>query len=186
MTQEEFNTFEENLQMQLLKVSTSLGLLDGTLLASDDIDCKWKEFAPEYMVDAVKNYNDYPYFTLACAGYAGAAVAKWWDEDWGRHHNAEFKALQGPRGFDDMDDNIAVNLLGYALDSADAGVLRSTFECLTQQAVTFIRHSQIEAGTADALRALERTAYIIYRLGAAIELKKLGYRFQAVNTTRFS
>lgn len=186
MTNEEFNTFEANLQDTLLRVCTSLGMLDGTLLSSDDLDGKWKEFAPEYMVDAVKNVNDYPDFTLACAGYAGLAVAKWWDEDWGRHHGAEFKALQGPRGFDDMDDNITVNILGLPLDSAEAGVLRSTFECLTQQAWNFLRHSQVERGTADALKAFARAAYVIFRIGAAIQLKKMGYRYQAINTARFS
>lgn len=186
MTTEEFDKFEEKLQNELLKVASSLGMLDSILLASDDIDCKWKEFAAEYMVGAVKNINDYPEFTFACAAYAGMAVAKWWDEDWGKHHSALFSELQGQRGFDDMDDFICEKILGYEISSTEAGVLRKTMECLSTQCWTFINHSSVEKGTADALHALARAAYVMYRIGAAIQLKKLGYRFQAVTTSRFS
>ena len=181
MTDEEFDTFESGLENALLMVCTSLGMLDGTLLATDDIDSKWKDLVPGYMADAVRNVNEYPDFTLACAGYAGTAVARWWDEDWGRHHGASLRDMQGERGFDDMDDYITVSILGYPLDSVEAGRLRSTMECLTRQAWNFINHSGVERGTADALTALSRSAFVIYRIGAAIELKRLGYRFEKVS-----
>ena len=176
MTIEELNRIEEQLQEGLLKISSGLGLLDGTLLQSDDLEGKWKEWAPEYMALAVKEINEYPEFTLACAAYAGTAAAKWWDEDWGRHHGEPFASLLGKRGFDDMDDHISNDILGYAPDSTEAGVLRSAFECLSSQAWSFLNHSAVERGTKDAFYALSRAANVLFRLGAAIELKKLGYR----------
>ena len=74
------DTYESNLLNELLKTCTSLGMLDGELLNSEDIDYKWKEWAPEYIAEALPEVNSYPEFAMACAGYAGMAVAKWWDE----------------------------------------------------------------------------------------------------------
>jgi len=185
MTNTEFDTFEANLLNELMKVARSLGMLGDTLLASDDIDDKWKEYAPEYMADAVKNVNSYPEFSIACAGYVGMAIAKWWDEDWGRHHSAKFASLLGDRGFDNMDDHIMVDILGHELGSTDAAVLVKTMEVLAQTTWNYIRHSSVEAGTADAFNALARACRCLYRIGAAIILKKLGYRFQAVNLNQY-
>lgn len=178
---ERFDRFEADLEKQLLQMCTGLGMLGGTLLASDDIDEKWREFAPEYMADAVKNVAEYPEFSVACAAYAGMAVAHWWDEDWGPHHSCALGALQGPRGFDDMDDNIVVNILGFALDSKEAGLIKSTVEALATGLWNFIGRSGIERGTADAFQAFARSCKVMYRIGAALELKRLGYRFQAVD-----
>ena len=77
-----YETYEENLLREMLRMCTSLGMLDGELLASEDIDQKWKEWAPEYIAEALPEVNSYPEFAIACAGYAGMAAAQWWDEDW--------------------------------------------------------------------------------------------------------
>ncbi len=150
-------------------------MLDGTLLSSEDIDYKWKEFAPEYMMDAVKNVNDYPEFAVACAGYAGMAVARWWDEDWGRHHSAKFAALLGSRGFDNMDDHILVDILGRKTDD----MIVKMMECLSRTCWNYIRHSSVEPGTKEAFYALECACRCMFRVGASMELKSLGYRYQA-------
>ena len=57
---EYLDNFEAHLLEDMIRVCTSFGMLDGTLLESDDINAKWKEFAPEYMADAVPNINDFP------------------------------------------------------------------------------------------------------------------------------
>ena len=64
---EYFDTFENNLLTELLKRCTSQGLLEGTLLASEDIDERWKVYAPEYMADAVPQIADYPTVSVAWA-----------------------------------------------------------------------------------------------------------------------
>ena len=139
-----YETYEENLLREMLRMCTSLGMLDGDLLRSDDIDQKWKEWAPEYIAEALPEVNQYPEFAIACAGYAGMAAAQWWDEDWGRHHGAKYETLHGPRGFDDMDEFIVRNILGLALDSTDAKQIMNILLCCAQKATTFIQHEQID------------------------------------------
>ena len=176
-----FDTYENNLQQEILRVCTSLGMLDGELLNSEDIDQKWKEWAPEYIAEALPEVNSYPEFAIACAGYAGMAVAQWWDQDWGRHHSAAYESLHGPRGFDDMDEHIVQNVLGLSLDSVEAKQIVNILLCCSQKAVDFIRHEQIEAQTVKAFHIFARTVKVMFRTGAALQLKRLGYKFHKVD-----
>lgn len=179
-----FDTYEDNLQQEMLRVCTSLGMLDGELLSSEDIDNKWKEWAPEYIAEALPEVNSYPEFAIACAGYAGMAVAQWWDSDWGRYHSKGYETLHGPRGFDDMDEHIVMNILGHKLDSTEAEQIVNILLCCAQKAVDFIRHEQIEHQTVKAFHIFARTAKVLYRTGAAIQLRRLGYKFHKVDMTR--
>jgi hypothetical protein len=179
-----FDTYENNLQQEILKVCTSLGMLDGDLLNSEDIDLKWKEWAPEYIAEALPEVNTYPEFAIACAGYAGMAVAQWWDEDWGRHHSEGYESLHGTRGFDDMDEHIVQNILGLSLDSVEAKQIMNILLCCAQKAVDFIRHEQIEAQTVKAFHIFARTVKVMFRTGAALQLKRLGYKFHKVDLSR--
>ena len=179
-----YETYEENLLREMLRMCTSLGMLDGDLLRSDDIDQKWKEWAPEYIAEALPEVNQYPEFAIACAGYAGMAAAQWWDEDWGRHHGAKYETLHGPRGFDDMDEFIVKNILGLALDSTDAKQIMNILLCCAQKATTFIQHEHIESQTVKAFHIFARTVQVMYRIGAALQLKRLGYKFHKVDLSR--
>jgi len=179
-----YETYEENLLREMLRMCTSLGMLDGDLLRSDDIDQKWKEWAPEYIAEALPEVNQYPEFAIACAGYAGMAAAQWWDEDWGRHHGAKYETLHGPRGFVDMDEFLVRNILGLALDSTDAKQIMNILLCCAQKATTFIQHEHIEAQTVKAFHIFARTVQVMYRIGAALQLKRLGYKFHKVDLSR--
>ena len=179
-----YEAYEEKLQQEILKMCKSLGMLDNELLSSEDIDQKWKEWAPEYIAEALPEVNSYPEFAIACAGYAGMAVAQWWDEDWGRHHGAEYESLHGTRGFDDMDEHIVQNILKLDLNSSEAKQLMNILLCCAQKAVTFIRHEQIEAQTVKAFHIFARTVKVMFRTGAAIQLRRLGYKFHKVNLDR--
>lgn len=170
--------FEARLTDGLLRLCTSFGMLDGILLESEDINAKWKEFAPEYMADAVPNISEFPEAAIGWAGYIGLATAKWWDEDWGKHHNEKYSSLLGPRGFDDMDEHIMENILGLERGSADAGVISKTLLCCVQSAIDRIRHENIEAQSVLAFHAFARSARVLFRIGAAVELKRKGYRYQ--------
>ena len=179
-----YEAYEENLQREILRMCTSLGMLDGELLSSEDIDQKWKEWAPEYIAEALPEVNSYPEFAIACAGYAGMAVAQWWDQDWGRHHGAKYESLHGSRGFDDMDEYIVQNILGLKLESTEAKQIVNILLCCAQKAVDFVRHEQIEAQTVKAFHIFARTVKVLYRTGAAIQLRRLGYKFHKVNLGR--
>lgn len=179
-----YEAYEANLLRELMKMCTSLGMLDGELPASEDIDGKWKEWAPDYIAEALPEVNSYPEFAIACAGYAGMAVAQWWDQDWGRHHGAAYASLHGPRGFDDMDEHIVQHILGYTLDSPEAKQIMNMLLCCAQKAVTFIQHEHIEAQTVKAFHIFARTVKVMYRIGAALQLRRLGYKFHKVDLNR--
>ncbi len=179
-----YDTYEENLQREILRMCTSLGMLDGELLASEDIDGKWKEWAPEYIAEALPEVNSYPDFAIACAGYAGMAAANWWDTDWGRNHGNAYNTLHGPRGFDDMDEHIVQNILGLTLDSIEAKQIMNILLCCAQKAATFIQHEQIEHQTVKAFHIFARTVRVMFKTGAALELKRLGYKFHKVDLNK--
>ena len=128
--------------------------------------------------------NSYPEFAIACAGYAGMAVAQWWDQDWGRHHNAKYETLHGPRGFDDMDEYIVQNILGLPLESVDAKQIMNILLCCAQKATTFIQHEHIEHQTVKAFHIFARTVKVMFRVGAALQLKRLGYKFHKVDVSK--
>ena len=188
MTMEEntqyYDTYEENLLREVLRMCTSLGMLDGEIRASEDIDQKWKEWAPEYIAEALPEVNTYPDFAIACAGYAGMAVAHMWDADWGRNHSTKYESLHGPRGFDDMDEHIVQNILGLSLDSVEAKQIMNILLCCAQKATTFIQHEHIEAQTVKAFHIFARTVQVMFRIGAALQLKRLGYKFHKVDLSR--
>lgn len=181
-----YDKFEATLEMNLLNQCSSLGLLDGTLLSSEDLDARWREIAPEYMADAVPQLNDYPAAAIAWAGYVGMAIAHRWDEDWMQYSSEPYKALYGERGFDDMDENIVQKILGLSLDSPEALRLEEVMRGCAQTAITQIRHEQIEGQTTRAFYVFARTARVMFRIGAALELKRLGYHFEKLDTTPIS
>lgn len=176
-----YDSYEANLQNEIIRMCTSLGMLDGELLSSEDIDHKWKEWAPEYIAEALPEVNSYPEFAIACAGYAGMAVAQWWDTDWGRNHSNAYDTLHGARGFDDMDEHIVQNILGLPLDSVEAKQIMNILLCCAQKAVSFIQHEQIEHQTVKAFHIFARTVRVMYKTGAALQLKRLGYKFHKVD-----
>lgn len=181
-----YDAYEENLLNELIRTCSSLGMLDSQLLNSEDIDLKWKEWAPEYIAEALPEVNSYPEFAIACAGYAGMAVAKWWDEDWGRHHGTKYESLHGPRGFDDMDEFIVSNILGHELNSSEAKQLMNILLVCAQKAVNFIQHEHIESQTVKAFHIFARTVKVMYRIGAAIQLHRLGYRLHKVDMNQLN
>lgn len=176
-----YNEYEERLQIELLKLCTSHGMLEGTLLASDDIDERWNDYASHYMADSVSQINTFPAAAIAWAGYVGMAVAHRWDEDWEQYAEEEYDALHGERGFDDMDEHIVQNILGLALESEEAAKIEDTMRSCAHTAMTLIRREQVEGQSTKAFYIFARTAKVLYRIGAALELRRLGYRFEKVN-----
>lgn len=177
---EYFDTFEQNLLLELLKLCTSHGMLEGTLLSSEDIDARWKEYAPEYMADAVPQVNAYPAAAIAWAGYVGMAVAHWWDGAWEEKSSAPYTELHGPQGFDDMDEHIVQDILGLPLDGEENRRIEEMMRRAAHTAMTLIRREDTEAQTTKAFYLFARTARTLFRIGAALELKRLGYKFEKV------
>ena len=166
--------YSNDLTASLLEICTDTGLLKGTLLSSPDIDEAWLRYAPSFYGDAVRNFNAYPEFCLGCAGFLGMAVAFLWDRDWSRYMDAAYSYFQGERGFDDMDDHIADTILQDRRHSVPA------MQSCAANAYHFLLREYPEPGTAEAYRMFLATAEVMFRIGAAIELCHLGYKFEKV------
>ena len=178
---EYFDTFENNLLQELMKLCTSHKMLEGTLLASEDIDARWKEYAPEYMGDAVPQVNAFPAAAIAWAGYVGMAVAHRWDENWEQYATEPYSALHGEQGFDDMDENILQNVLHLSLEDEASQKIEDMMRRCANTAMTFIRREDTEAQSTKAFYIFARTTRALFRIGAAMELHRLGYKFEKVN-----
>lgn len=179
---EYLDDFEEKLLIKLLELCTSRKMLGGELLASEDIDLKWKEIAPEYMADSVRELNDYPSVAIAWAAYVGMAIAELWDRDWSAGQALPYSQLHGKQGFDDMDENILTTVLGIELGSAEATEIEDTLRSCATLAISLIRREEIEAQTTSAFYVFSRTARVMFRIGASIRLHQLGYKFEKVQT----
>ena len=174
-------SFENRMMNELLKLCTQYKVLEGTLLSTEDIDARWHDIAPEYVADAVPNIADYPTVAIAWAGYVGMAIAHQWDENWAAHCKDGYKSLYGQAGFDDMDENIVQNVIGFHLESQEAKKIEEMMRRLGETALTLIRRENIEPQSPMAFHAYARAIKVMYRIGAAIELKRLGYKFEQVN-----
>ena len=173
-------SFESRITDELLRLCKQYGVLDGTLLASDDITARWDVLAPEYMADAVPNIADYPTVAVAWAGYIGMAVAHQWDGDWETFSKAEYKSYYGAQGFDDMDEHIVRDIIGFHLESREAKGIEDMMRRLGETAVTLIRRERIEPQSPMAFHVYARVVKVMFRIGAAMELKRLGYKFEEV------
>lgn len=169
--------YKDELSAYLVDACTGNGLLKGTLLSSPDIDGAWLRYATSFYGDAVRNFNGYPEYCLACAGYLGMAVAHLWDKDWARYMESPYSFFQGERGFDDMDDHITGVILKESKHSVKA------MQSVSANAYHFLMKEGPEPGTAEAYKLFLATVEVAYKVGSAIELCRLGYRFEKVNLT---
>lgn len=172
------DNFEEKIRKSLLKIATDHGALEGKLLESDDMKEYWKKIEPNYMADAVPQIADYPNVSVAWATYLGMAVAYCWDTDWKTFSNAKYEQFYGDQGFDNMDDHIVKDILGIALDSDEAKSIVSLIQSLAYEAISLIRHEQIEPQSKMAFYAFARACNAMFAIGCALELKRLGYKFE--------
>lgn len=170
--------FEDKLQNELLRLCTNYKMLDGVLLVTDDITDKWKELGPEYMADAVGQIAEYPTVAVAWASYLGMALASAWDTDFDMFKAIKYQSFYGDEGFDNMDEYIVKTILGIPLESDDAKAIENTIRSCAKSAIAYIRHEQVEPQSQRAFHIFARTVKVMYKIGASIELKRLGYKFE--------
>ncbi len=166
--------YESQLETHLLEYANKTELLKGMLLNSEDIDSKWDTFIEPFLADAVKEFNSYPEYVLACAGYLGMAVAYLWDTDWEQYSDKPYSFYQSERGFDDMDDYINDHIIKDSEFSVQA------MQNCSYAAYHFLMRYKIEAGSIAAYKCFVATVSVMYRIGAAIQLKRMGYKFERI------
>lgn len=172
--------YEQDLMQNLLRMLTSMKMLTGQLLSTPDITEKWEQVAPPYLADAVKEIAKYPTVSLGWAMYLGMAMARYWDGDWDFYRDKEniYEYIRDIRGFDYMDEVVRANILGLEGQAFDD--MEKVVQSCAQQALAQIRHEQIEPQSPMAFHVYVRSIKVLYELGAAIELKALGYKFESI------
>ncbi len=143
-----------------------------------DIEACWKSVAEAYLPDGVPEYQNYPLASLGWMMYVGMAVAKLWDTDWERYSKEEnlYTMLRDKRGYDAMDEAIAEDVLRVGKPEQEA-IAKLVMHC-AQTAYDIISHAGIEPSTPEAYVAFVDALHALYRIGAATELYRLGYRMQ--------
>lgn len=170
--------FEEKIRKSLLKLATDNGELKGKLLESDDLKEFWHRIEPNYMADAVPQIAQWPTVSVAWALYLGLGAAYYWDSDWATYSHTAYETFYGDQGFDNMDDHIVRDILGLPLESNEAKHIVGLVQTLAQETVDMIRHEQIEPQSKIAFYAFARACDAMFAIGCAIELHRLGYKFE--------
>lgn len=177
---EYLDEYEQKLMQQMLRLATSMELLNGQLLETPDIADKWETIAQSYLPDGVKEIANYPTVAIGWMMYVGMAVAKYWDEDWeiyGQVPNL-YEYIRDKRGFDYLDEVVRGEIL--MLKDDDYTHMEKVVQGFAQQVLNQIRHENIEPQSPMAFHVYVRSIKVLYQIGAAIELKALGYKFEMV------
>lgn len=169
------NEFARTLQKDLYNYLLSLNKVDAHLPDTPDIEEKWLPIANAYMPDAVREFNKYPTVVFGWMMYIGMAVAKYWDEDWELYNKVEnlYLYLRNRIDFDHMDDYIREKVL--CLNTEQAQTLQSIVGECAARTNNILQHFPITPGSEDAYRAVVTALHQLYSLGAAIQLKSMGY-----------
>lgn len=179
-TIEYLNAYEQRLMQDVLRLCRDLKLLDNRLLETPDITDKWHDMAPEYVADAIKEFAKYPTVSLGWAMYIGMAVARYWDDDWAIYAALPnlYLHIRDKRGFDYLDEVVRGDILGLKGEAflTCEDQVRSCAQLVLDQ----MRHEQIEPGSVMAFHVFARSIKVLYKIGAAVELRQLGYNLVAV------
>lgn len=175
--------YEAELIQKLLRVAESLRFGSGQLYETEDLNNVWNTIAPQYMVDAVPNITGYPTVAIAWAGYIGMGLAHLWDNDWTKVENTKdiYEMLKSPRGFDEMDEYIVEDIMGYLLESNTAHGFESLMRSLSQAALAQIRHEEIEPQSVLAFHVFAKTVKVMFKIGVSCELYRLGYKWTKIS-----
>lgn len=154
--------------------------IDERMPDAPDIEEKWEEIAQAYMPDGIREYTQYPNVSLGWMMYIGMAVACFWDKDWETYSILDnlYTYLRDKRGFDDMDEFVREDVLGLTGKSFD-DMEKLVGECAARTN-SLLRHQPIEPGTKEAFQAYVSSLHQLYLMGAAIWLKRMGYKMTAI------
>lgn len=175
-----YQEYEKKLKMLLLHFCTSKQWLGKQLLEVEELDAKWEEMAPEYMVNALPEIAKYPHVALAWAGYLGMGLAACWDTKWSMYaENTQlYQQWVAARGFDEMDEYITEDILKIRLDSPAGEALVNKWQAIAQFVLDVIRKEQIEPQSKGAFHIYARSVKLIFKFGVALELYHRGYKYE--------
>lgn len=180
LDQEYLKAFEEKVTKSIVGICSEFKLLEGQSLYVEELDEKWKDIAPEYMVDAVPQVQEYPEVSIIWAAYTGMGMAALWDKDWAKYQKSEnlYREFERVRGFDYMDEYICEILLGMDLKGQNFKLQENVLRACAKSALNLIRHEGIEPQTVEAFHIYSRAVHAFYLVGISIALKRIGYHYE--------
>ncbi|MBM0143929.1 hypothetical protein [Segatella copri] len=163
--------FKQDLHMYL----AGKNRVDNQLPDAPDIEEQWAKIGEAYLPDAMREFTKYPTVALGWIMFVGMAVAKYWDEDWELYSKVEnlYTYLRDRIDFDHMDDHILDNVL--LLDENEHKATSALVAECAARTYTLLIHQGYEPGTEAAFRGFIAALHQMYLMGAAIQLKALGY-----------
>ena len=195
------NEFEDKLHEDLHQFLLSMKEVDERLPECPDVEDKWEPIAKAYIPDGIREFQDFPSASLGWMMYIGMAVAKLWDTEWevmeqreqsdacinsaeSRQNSTEgqiysnlddlYAYLRDKRGYDSMDEYIREEVL--QLTGVDYTVLEKLVGECASRVYNALMHQRIEPGTKEAFNAYVSCLHQLYLMGAAMQLKRMGYR----------
>lgn len=175
---EYLDKYENNLRNSLHTYLKAKDEVDEMLPDAPDIEAQWEAIGRSYLEDGVREFVGYPTVSLGWMMYVGMGVAKMWDEDWEKYSAVDdlYLLMRTPRGFDYMDEHVrekVLNLTGEAYTSTEKLV-----GDVATIALRAIQHEQFEPGSALAFHAYVRSIKQLYLMGAAVQLRRMGYHME--------
>ena len=166
-----------------MKLLIEKGCLGKILPETEDIESKWESIGNAYLPDGVREIAAYPTVSLGWMMYVGMAVANYWDKDWAKHSQVEnlYESIRDIRGFDEMDEAIREEILDQTRDGEEYQNTEKLVRECAQFALNKIRHENIEPQSPAAFKIYVASLHTLYRIGAAVQLYKLGYKMQRMN-----
>ena len=198
--------FEKQLHDDLHQFLVCMKEVDERLPQCPDVEEKWEEMAKAYIPDGIREFNDFPSASLGWMMYIGMAVAKFWDGEvieqreqsqasldsaesrqnstesqWVTYSKIEnlYAYLRDKRGYDNMDEDIREE--GLLLSGVDYTMLEKIVGECASRVYNALRHQNIEPGTRDAFNAYVACLHQLYLMGAAMQLKRMGYHMTKMN-----
>ena len=143
--------FDDKLHQDLHQFLLSMNEVDERLPECPDVEEKWEEM------------------------YIGMAVAKMWDDEWEIYSKVDdlYAYMRDKRGFDSMDEYIREEVL--LLSGADYVALEKLVGECASRVYNALRRQDIEPGTKEAFSAYVSCLHQLYLMGAAVQLKRMGY-----------
>lgn len=179
----EVKAFTDYIKNDLHSYLKAESLVDEKFPECPDVEEKWPGIEKAYLPDGAREFKDYPIVSLGWAMFIGMAIAKFWDYDWDKYGKETgetlYISLRDAKGYDNMDDYILKDVLGYN-DEAAEKISAKVGECASR-ILSALHRANFESGTSDALRAYQASLLELYLAGMALELNSLGYHYVPFN-----
>lgn len=170
--------FEDKIQKILYQTLLEMKEVDEQLPNCPDVEGKWGQIATSYIPDGAREFRNFPIASLGWMMYLGMAVAEMWDDDWTIYSQIEnlYVYLRDKRGYDLLDEYICEEVLRLTeKESSDLETLVG--ECAARIHASMMR-DPIEPGTSEAFDAYVFCLHQLYKFGAAMQLKRMGYHME--------